>query len=235
MKPSWRGPSRRRCGVPHDGEQVGTPFGGEAGDAVRAEHARRQLVADLDVVPPALAVAELVHHVDVFELAHSMSASSSSLHPDPRSLVIALISTPDRGDSGCGRALLGEQLAVLVVVIVVAALEAGRTGELGLLDDIVEGNLLVDGLSPSKSAAVEPPFIATEDQMRLGNAADAGRCGAMPVVGRNREGLRRDESAESAYGGTVVIVVQPVRIVHCMRPAAEVIVVQVFLQAPGRQ
>src|SRR3546814_13526076 len=50
-------------------EQVRTPFGREAGDAVRADHARRQLVTDLGVIPVTFAVAEIVQALDPLELA----------------------------------------------------------------------------------------------------------------------------------------------------------------------
>jgi len=56
-------------GAARDGEQVGLPLGGEIGDAVGADHAHRQLVADVDVLPATLAVTEFMHHVDVVVLA----------------------------------------------------------------------------------------------------------------------------------------------------------------------
>src|SRR5690606_5276395 len=101
-----------------------------------------------------------------------------------------------------GGTLCRDLLAAVVVVDVVAALKAGRPGELGLLDDVIERHALVANQVAGKDARpMEPPFVATEDQMRIRNAADAGRRRAVTVVGGDRKRLRRDQAAEATLGG----------------------------------
>ena len=112
---------------------------------------------------------------------------------------------------------------MLVTVKIVAALEAGGAGELGLLDAIVERDALVaDDVAAGDARAVKPPFVAAEQQMRARDAADAGRRRAMAVVHRDREGLRRDELPVGTLGGEILVVMKPVGIVHRLHPAADV-------------
>ena len=79
-----------------------------------------------------------------------------------------------------GRALLGDERAVLIGMNRVAAREHGRAGEFGVGDLVaVETALLEQPVAGPDAGAVEPPFLAAEDQMRAGNAADAGRLHAV--------------------------------------------------------
>ena len=216
-----------------DREQVGAPFGGEAGDAVRPEDTGRQLVADADVVPVALAVAEIVQHPDPGEL---FVLQLGQLLVGPLGILGGVQRAHFAREIGAiadaGGALRGDQVALGVVVAVVAALEAGRSGELGFLDHVVERHaFVVDQVAAVDARAVEPPLVAAEDQVRIGNEADTGRCGAVTVIGGDGKRLRRDDATEAALRGELVLVVHPVRVVHRLDPASDVVVCQRLLQA----
>ena len=96
-----------------------------------------------------------------------------------------------------GRARLGDQRAMLRAVHRVAAREQGRAGELRVGNlVIVEAAFLEQLVAGADREAVEPPFLAAEDQVRARDAADAGRLAAMAVIERDRDRLRRDDAAE---------------------------------------
>ena len=213
------------------GEQVGAPFGGEAGDRVRAEHALGQLIADADVIPPALAVAEIVEHLDPRELALFERIEFSV---GPLGLLelggVDRLGARRREIADRGRALLGDQLAGLVAVEVVPALEAGRA-ESGVLDAVVERDALVgDDLAAEDAGAIVPELVAAEQQVRVLDLADARRRGAVAVVHRDGEALRRDQAAPLARRGIGRVEVQQVGIVHRVHPAADVVVAERLAQ-----
>ena len=131
---------------------------------MRAEHPFGQLVTDLDVIPPALLVAERAQHANPAELAF-FQCFKRVVAP----LGFIEVGGVDAFAAGGGiiadrgRTLLGERLAVLIGVIVVAALETGWPGEFGFLDDIVKGNALVeDPVTARNPAILEPPLLAAE-------------------------------------------------------------------------
>jgi hypothetical protein len=65
-----------------------------------------------------------------------------------------------------GGALGGDQVALLVVVLVVTALKAGGAGELGVFHHVVERYPLVDEhVAAVDAGTVEPPLVAAEDQV----------------------------------------------------------------------
>ena len=109
-------------------EGIAAPFGGEADDRVRAERALGQFVAHVDRFPIAWRMAEVMHHLEVLVSAR---LDLEGLVVGPHRLFVAFgrsvlgrlagrLVVADRG-----RPLLGHQVAVLVVIEVVAALEAG--------------------------------------------------------------------------------------------------------------
>ena len=71
-----------------------------------------------------------------------------------------------------------------------------------------------------------PPLIATKDQMRMRNAADARRCAAVAVVGGNRKGQRCHDPPEAAGRRELIVVMQAVGVVHRLDPAPDVVVGQ---------
>src|SRR5262249_23752917 len=157
-------------------EDVGAPLGGETDDTVRPDDPCRQLVTDFDIVPTALAVSELVHHVDPLELA---PFDLLELLIGPLRILASLhrahVACQLRPIADGRRALRGDLLPFLVVVVVVAALKAGRAGEFGFLDDVVERNaLVIEDVAGLDAGSVEPPLVTPEQQVRAGNPADAG-------------------------------------------------------------
>ncbi len=146
------------------------------------------------------------------------------------------ISRQVRPVADTGGTLFGEQGSVLFVVVIVAPLKTGGSGEFGFLHHIIERNFFMHHPVPGEQAgAVEPPFVATEDQVRIGYIADGGGAGAVALGSGNGEGLGRHQATETSPGGVVVIVMQQVGVVHGLRPAPEVIVVQLVPQGPGGQ
>ena len=205
------------------GEQVAAPFGGEADDRVRAEQALGQLVAQLDIVPPALAVAEVVHHLHP---GHAARLELFELGVGPFGLVkvgrVDCLAAERGAVAHRGGAVLGDQLAVLIAVEVVAALETGGA-ERRILDDIVKRNALIgDPVAAIDLHILKPPLVAGEEQVRIGDLADAGPGRAVAVVHDDREALRRDQPAEAAFQRIMAVIMQQVGIVHGMHPAADI-------------
>ncbi len=126
--------------------------------------------------------------------------------------------------ANAGGALGGDPVAILVVIVVVAALETGGTGETGFLDGVIVGDaLVVDTVPGFDERAVEPPFVATEQQVGVGDLADTGGGGPVSVIGGDGKGLGRDDSAMAALRGKLAIVVQAVGVVHGLYPATYVV------------
>src|SRR3546814_5666485 len=97
----------------------------------------------------------------------------------------------------CGRTLACNQHAMLIAMFGIAAREHGRAGEAGVLDVVaVKAAVLEQLVAGPDWRVVEPPFLATEDQMRVRNLADAGRMAAVAIIHCHRERLRRDRSEE---------------------------------------
>ena len=191
---------------------------------MRAEQALRQVISHLHIVPPALVVTQIAQHLHPGEAAGIKGVhvlvrpfrfgEVGLVHAFPA----CLGAVADRGG-----ALLGNLLAVLVHVIVVAALEHGRP-EARFLDHIVKRDAVVgDGIAGLDARAIEPPFIPAEQQVGFRNLADAGRACAVAVVGRNGEALRGDQLAEPAFVGELRIEVQQVRVVHGMYPTPDIV------------
>ena len=114
---------------------------------------------------------------------------------------------------------------MLVAIEVITALETSRAGKLGVFDHVVIGNTLIgEGISPIDARPVEPPFVAAEQQVRVGNAADARRRRAMPVVDNDRQALGGDQFAPPARRGVGRVIMQQIRVVHRVHPAADIVV-----------
>ncbi len=92
-----------------------------------------------------------------------------------------------------------------------------------------------DGVAGEQAGPVKPPLVAAEEQVRVGDVADARRAGAVPFRNGDGEALRGDESAIAAIGGVFVVVMQPVGIMHRLRPAADVVLGNRVAQLPCRQ
>ena len=78
----------------------------------------------------------------------------------------------------------------------------------------------------------EPPLVATEDEVRVGDAADLGGRAAVAGVGGDGERLRGDQLPEAALGGPALVVVQRVGVVHRLGPAPDVAAGDVVVELP---
>jgi hypothetical protein len=86
----------------------------------------------------------------------------------------------------------------------------------------VEAALLEELVAGLDVGGVEPPLLAAEDQVASGDATDAGRLRAMPVVHADAEGLRRHDAAEPRVAREVLVPMEGVGMVHRHDPAADV-------------
>ena len=185
-----------------DGHRVRPPFRGEAGEAVRAEHVLGQQVATSTLVEQALVVAQLLDLVDERPLP-SLEIGQLVVGPlgvglDVEDLLLLGLGAPG---SGWRSSAAGRCARPLVDVEGVAPLEAGRAGEAGLGDLVVVRHAVADEVVAGPDAgAEEPPLVAAEDEVRVGDPADLGRRAAVAGVGRDGERLRRDQLAEAALG-----------------------------------
>ena len=134
------------------------------------------------------------------------------------------------------RALLADHLAALVDVGGVAAREHRGPGELRLRDLVVEQHAVVRDLVARQDArAEEPPLVAAEDHVLAGDVALDRGAGAVAGVGADRKRLWRHDPAERALGGAALVVVERVRVLHALRPAADVVDVDGLLRAARRR
>ena len=207
------------------GHRVRAPLGGEAGEAVRSEDVGSQDVAGLHRAEQPLVVAEVL---DLRDEARLGLVKLGELLVGPLRLTgvgveeLLLLGLADLV-ADRGRALQRDALALLVDVEGVAALEAGRSGERGLRDLVVVRHPVAQNLvARFEPRLEEPPLVAAEDQVRVGDPADLRRRAAVAGVGRDGERLRRDDPAEPALGGPPLVVVQRVRVVHRLHPASDV-------------
>src|SRR3546814_11199973 len=84
-----------------------------------------------------------------------------------------------------------------IAMFVIATREHGRAGEAGVLDVVaVKAAVLEQLVAGPDWRVVEPPFLATEDQTRVRNLADAGRVDAVAIISCPRERMRRDDASE---------------------------------------
>ncbi len=116
-----------------------------------------------------------------------------------------------------------DQGAVLIGVDGIATRKHRRPGEFRIRHLVVVESALLEQLVPGPNrAAVEPPLLATEDQVAVRNMPDARRRSAVPVIQCHRDGLRRDEAAELGVAGELLVPVQRVGIVHRHHPPPNV-------------
>jgi hypothetical protein len=114
---------------------------------------------------------------------------------------------------------------MLVVIEIVAALETGRAEGRGILYCIVKRNPLVpDAIAGTHYRAIKPPFITTKQHVRFRDRADAARRRTMAIIHRHRKALWRDQPSMAALHAVHRIIMQPVGIVHCLHPAADIVV-----------
>src|SRR5579884_3356422 len=131
-------------------------------------------------------------------------------------------------------ALEADPLTPLVDVEGVAALEARVTGELGVGHLVVERHAVADQMVPGLDAgAEEPPLVPAEDQVGIRDAPHLG--GGCPVAGVAGYGerLRGNDAPETALLRPPLVVVQGVRVVHALHPAADVVDRHRLLQLSG--
>src|SRR3546814_3358317 len=80
---------------------------------------------------------------------------------------------------------------------------------------------------PPRSTRTDTLFPYTtlfrSHQVRIRNQADAGRRGAVAVVAGDRKRQRRNDAAVATFRREAVVVVQTVRIVHRLHPAANIV------------
>ena len=80
----------------------------------------------------------------------------------------------------------------------------------------------------------EPPLVAPEDQMRVGDAADLRRRGTVAGVGGHGERLRRHDCRRSGWpAAQLLVVVQRVGVVHGLHPTPDVVDGDGLLELPG--
>jgi hypothetical protein len=198
---------------------------------VRPEDVAGELVADRDVVEQALVVSELLDLVDVTDLdllelgelvVGPLGLTVTALGAVTGEELLLLCVTDLVADRG--RPLLGDPLTPLVDVDRVAPLEAGRSGELGIADLVVVRHAVADKMVTGDDAGTEePPLVAAEDEVGFRDLPDLGRRAAVARVCCDCERLRGDNLAEPAGRREHLVVMQGVRIVHALDPAADVV------------
>ena len=207
-----------------DVKQERPVLGGEAGDGMRADNPARQRVSDLDFVETrrdthAIGFQPLAAQpVDFFQLGLRPALDVPELVFEHAAFGGFFVQVSDGG-----RTLARHQGAVLIGVDGVPTRKHRRAGEFRLRHlVVVESALLEQSVPGPNRAAVEPPLLATEDQVAVRNVPNARGRGTVPVIQCHRNGLRRDEAAELGVAGELLVPVQRVGIVHRHHPAPNV-------------
>ena len=160
-------------------------------------------------------------------VAHLLDLGELGMRPAPDRSDLAVVHATLlclRGQvSDCGRTLAGHQGAVLVLVGRVPAREHRGPGELRIDHLVVVKAPLLEELVPHPHrATVEPPLLTPEDQVAAGDVSDTCGLGAVAVVQRHRDGLRRDEAVELGVSSELLVPVQRIGVVHRHHPATDV-------------
>src|SRR5258708_26275667 len=133
-----------------------------------------------------------------------------------------------------GGPLQRDALASLTDVQRVTALEARGAGELRVSPPVVVWLPVTHKvITRPNTGTEEPPFVAGEDEMAIGDLAHLRGGASVTRVGGDGERLRGEDRAVTALRGPSFVVVQWVGVVHRLHPPANVADVHRVLQLTG--